>query len=272
MSEFSQRLMWARVDYSAPLAQTSWGILRAAPEIQGPGVNQADAVQLVTDMAVLRDVVGAWGCSHVVAFDRATGAPVGEFFPLSRAETDELATRLEKAGAGAYYVVGDLGLSEPKIIRGRSGVMANWGPQLALALDQLCIEIAHAKQGPDIPIGAMSTANMMGLPVAAVAIIVTGAALAVIGGIAAWRYLDPDFRRDAALIRSAAEDYAKRLDTFERTGAMAPPSQNELNAVPAVKAMADKRQGTDWTWAGIIAGGLTGGALLSTLFMRKDAA
>jgi hypothetical protein len=271
MGEFSQRLMWARVDYSAPAANAAWGILRAAPEIQGPGLNQADAVQAVTDAAVLRDLVGAWGCAHLVAFD-SDGNPLGEFFPVSREETQTIAAKLATLNASAYYVVGDLGLSEPKAIRGKSGVIAKWGPQLALALDQTCIEIAKAKQGPDIPIGAVSTANMMGLPIGAVAIVVTGAALAVIGGIAAWRYLDPDFRRDAALIRNAAENYAKRLDFFEKTGAMPAPSQTELEAVPAVQAMAAKRESTDWTWAGIIAGGLTGGALLSTLFMQRGRA
>lgn len=266
MSELSQRLQWARVDYSATLAQTAWALLRNAPEIRGPGFTQADAVQAVTELAMLRDLVAGWNYARIAEF-----SPDGRhelWTAYGRRGVADLVAQIERRGNAAMPVVGDAPFVAPPEAVRASDPAKRWGQKLALALDEVMMRIGKAELGPNIPLGGQQVADLVALQLALIAVIVAGAALSVIGSVAAWRYLDPEFRRDALLVREAAENYAQRLDIFERTGDMPPPSDVENQAVRSVETMAAAREKTDWLTGGLVAGGITVGFVAVGLITR----
>ncbi|HXS82637.1 MAG TPA: hypothetical protein VN896_07930 [Methylomirabilota bacterium] len=280
MSELGQRLRWARVDYSATIAESAWGLMSHAPEIRGPGLTQADAVQVVTELAALRDLVGSWNIARVAEFFPGGGSKLWTAY--GRRGLSELVADIERRGSRAMPVVGDAPLVQfgAGVFGGSTDVTAtnpttNWGPNLALALDQVMVGIGKAELGPNIPIGGQQVADLVALQLAFLAVIVAGAALSVIGSVAAWRFLDPEFRRDATIVRQAAQNYAQRLDQFEKTGTMPPASDIEQQAAPTVLDLAKQRSGSGWLMGGLVAGGLGVGFVLAGLLtrgMREEAA
>jgi hypothetical protein len=263
MGELYNRTAWAAVEVVAGQATAAWNGLAAQATVtdRGPGLNQADAVQVAAELAALRDLVAAWGYAQVVGFP--TGAPLVasqarlvETFGVTQLE--DTANKMAQAGLDATFLVGDAPFIGEK-----------WGRQLALALDRLLVVIGSAEQGPSEQ--AHVVPGFLPAAVLPLIVIVTGAALSIIASVATWRYLDPDVRRDGLLVRQAAEDYAARLQTFSKTGSMPAPSETEKSAVGTVERLAAARGGTDWGMGAAIAGGMTAGVLLLGVLGRRAA-
>jgi hypothetical protein len=269
---FSQKVQWARVDYNAQIAQAAFTTLMVAPEVKGPGLSAGDAVQVVTYLSVLRDVVASYdtrrgGPYAKIALYDGDGKPYRLVDFVGK--VGALDAEMGKKGLYGAMVVGEAPFLNPHVDVISWTPIPGWGRKLALALEGTIIGISNAEQGPDIPAGfAEIIPAILPAVLAPVAIIVTGAAIAVIGSVAAWRYLDPDFRRDSTLIRVAAEDYAKRLSIFQDTGNMPPPSENEQKAVDTVEKMASARSNSDWIWAVALAGGLALGSVATVAIAR----
>jgi hypothetical protein len=123
--------------------------------------------------------------------------------------------------------------------------------------------IAKAKQ-TDTGAGMITPA----VAPAVVAIIVGGAALAVVAGAAAWRYLDPDLRRDVAQVQAAATMFSARLQTNRETGKMPDPSPVETGVAKRIEKLAK-----DETQRGLLVGGAVVGGLVAavgaTLAIRR---
>ena len=270
---FSQRVQWARVDYSAQLAQAALSALIVAPEVKGPGLSAGDSVQVATYFALLRDVVASYdvrkGGPHakIALYDKA-GKPYRLIEFVGKQET--LADEMAKKGLVGALVVGDAPFGNPHVTLPDGWTpVPHWGRKLALALDQTLIQISKAEEGPNIPAGfAEIIPAVFPIALGAVAIIVTGAALSIISSVAAWRYLDPDLRRDSLLVRQAAENYAQRLSIYKDTGNMPPPSENETKAIDTVEKMASSRSTTEWGWVAAIAGGLAVGSVATVAIAR----
>src|SRR5262245_12227097 len=269
---FTQKVQWARVDYSTQLAQAALSAVILAPEIKGTGLSAGDAVQVATYFAMLRDVVASYdarkGGPHAkMALYTADGKPYRMVDFVGH--TDTLASEMKAKKLMGALVVGDAPFVDPHVRLTSWTPVPNWGRKLALALDQVLIEFSKAEQGPNVPIGfAEITPAVLPLALGTVAVIVTGAALALIGSVAAWRYLDPDLRRDSLIVRQAAENYAQRLSIFQDTGKMPPPSENETKGIDTVEKLASARGTTEWGWVAAIAGGLCAGSVLTVAIAR----
>ena len=270
MGELAYHLMWARVDYSGSLSAQAWEALKHAPP-EGAGLAQADAVQVVAALAALRDLVAAPFYQKAIEFDPRPSVP--RFVEIHEAWGLEAAAALRQAvadrGNRLVQVVGEapwaphLAPDDP---------LPRWGQKLGLALETVQLRMAKQKTGPAIPFSA-EPAWFLGIPpVAMVAVIVAGTALAVIGAIAAWRYFDPDFRTAALMVRQAADDYAQRLEVYKQGQPMPPPSQIELDAAPTIQKMAAERSGTGWAWGLGIAGGLTALAVGASALANRESA
>ncbi|MGH7605573.1 MAG: hypothetical protein ACRENK_16460 [Gemmatimonadaceae bacterium] len=261
MSELSNNIRWARIEYQpaeATVALTSFML----PGNQA-GLSGADCVQAAVYLATLRDVVAS--------YDIATGGPSArlaiyrdghqvEYFEGNAQQGIERARQL--AGSErAFLVVGNAEFRGCALYL-RSDLFEipvdAWGMKLALALDQVLVRMSTSEQAAS-PMQAQPAV----FPLAAVIVIVTGAAIALIGSVAAWRYFDPDFQRDATLVNAAAESYTARLAAAQATGTMPPVSPIESGAVDAVTRMSSDRKTTDWLWGAGIAGGLIAGTLIS---------
>lgn len=267
-----QQIMWARVSYTPVAAQAALAALALSPEAHGPGLSAGDAVQVAAYLATLRDVVAT--------FNPMTGGPGAQILEYDKSNKQvciynvnaqqavDVEDHITSKGNRGVLLVGDAefyGWSTQPATRAdgiQVGPVDAWGKKLALALDQVLEKIGSAEQGPNIPVGMAQAVNAA-IPLAALAVVVTGAALAIIGAVAAWRYLDPDFRRDALAIKTAAENYAQRLNIMTTTGQMPPPSENEKSAAQAVESYAKERSTTDWLWGAGIFVGLIGGTLIS---------
>lgn len=221
------------------------------------GLAEADAVQLATGLSVLRSIVSQpYGAGLFATYDQK-GRFLGERF----ADSAQLQAWYEK-GITPTAVVGDNALSPNPA---GEGVPADWSRQLALACDQCNHMVAKARTGPNIG-GPIVASPVLALP--AMTVIVTGAAVAVIGATAAWRYLDGEARAQIAAVEKAAEAYQARLEVYQSTGAMPPASEMETAAAGVVKTLSDKRRANRWYWAGAaVAGG--GVAIVGTAALRR---
>lgn len=264
MNAVTQHIKWARVAYQPIDAQAAFARLAVANPTTG-GLTGAEQVQCAVYLAMLRDLCAAndpvTGPSARIAAWDSMGAPIG-FFELSYSGSTSLAHKLDAEKAHGLLVVGDAPFSRfatSEAVFADGTRVTKWGKKLALACDEIAIRIAKGEEEADAPPLATDTV----LPIAAVIVIVTGAALAVIGAVAAWRVLDPDFRRDALLVKTAAESYGSRLGVYKATGVMPAPSAVEQAAIPAVESMAKTRATTDWLWGAGIAGGLIVGTVVS---------
>lgn len=249
---------YARVELVGPAADfiaAAMGVLSTQP-FKGPGLTQEDAVQLVSRWAWMRDrfMRGAAGNVRVALAEKGgafRGTWDGSLDALGKLLTAD--TRLS-----ATLIVGDGPLVAPA--PGGPGLPNDWAIRLGRALDGLTLTIAQSEQAGDIPAGFASITKTIG-PAAITAIIVGGAALAVVGGVAVWRYFDPELRKHTSAIHAAAQAYDQRLQTLKATGQMPPPSQIELGAQSAVESASKDETRRSLVWAGAIAGGLTVGAV-----------
>lgn len=270
MGELAYHLMWARVDYSGSLSAQAWEQIKRASPAQA-GLAQPDAVQVVAALAALRDLVAAPFYQKAIEFDPRSGTPrfveTHEAWGVDAAA--ELRQDVAERGNRLVQVVGEAPWSPH---READDPLPQWGQKLGLALETVMLRMAKQKIGPAIPL-ASEPAWFLGIPpVAMVAVIVAGTALAVIGAIAAWRYFDPDFRTAALMVRQAADDYAQRLEVYKGGQPMPPPSQIELEAASTVEKMAAERSGTSWAWGLGIAGGLTALAVGASALANRETA
>lgn len=254
--------MYAKVDYVMgggdviAASVTAWAAL---PTETGPGLDQGDATQLATDLSVIRhtatlEEIGCWAI-----FDAAGAFRGKRYERLRMPDVPE--------GWQALPIVGDERLPSTTPLAGE-GLPKDWGRQLALAIDRTIEQIAKAKTAAGAPAGFGSLTVPIASP-ALVAIIVGGAALAVIGTVAAWRYLDPGLRTRIAEVRAAAKSYQDRLRVKNETGTMPPPSPIETSNADAVATAAGEREKSDWLWGAAAVGGITGGSLLTAVISRE---
>lgn len=215
--------------------------------VDGPGVTQEDAVQLVGQLAMQRDAaqLATRDRMRVAVYDSS-----GRFLGISTTSASKpgMPADVRAGGATMLPLVGDAPL-----------VGDPWARDLADAIDNVTRAIARAKTATKPPVGGAPIVPA-GLPLAA-AILVGGAAVAVIGSVAAWRYLDPELRRDTAAIGAAATAYTDRLRTAAQTGTMPGPSEIEKSVAERVRARASSERTTGLLVGGGIALGSAGLAL-----------
>lgn len=224
----------------------------------GPGMTQDEAVQVVADLALARDVVvNAGRPLRYAAF--ADGKWLGN---LLAEDTPDA------AGAELVPIVGD---GPRRIVSPPSdGLPDNWPIILSDACDAVIRRVAKADRTSQIPIG-----YSMAIPVIApviAAIIVGGAAVAVIGTVAAWRYLDPQARTAVKLLEASSQAYRSRLETFRETGKMPPASDLETNTASEVLKLAGEGKSGSYLVGGLVGAGVmgaVGGGLLIGKALEK---
>lgn len=271
MNEFSQRLQWARVEYDPGVAQAVFARLSAfgGSSDSNPlsGMTGSESVQVAAYLAALRDMVASW--------DTKTGGPYVTMAMFRDGRGEKVLAGTTKSLAGYFTqgtpkdatftpIVGDAPFRSFAMAASDKNPTDHWGKKLALACDELLQRFGKSEQGGDVPPQMMPTA----LPLVPLVVIVTGAALAVIGSVAVWRFLDPDLRRDMVVVEQAARSYAERLGVWKTTGTMPPPSPAEEDALSTVESMAKSRGQSDWLWGAGIAGGITLAALVSVAISR----
>lgn len=243
-------MRYARVGY-----RLGYGSLVAAklqvggtlPIGEGAGVVQVEADQLAATFAYSRDWCMWGGATHAAVFHK--GAYVGEEPPpnVSPAELD------------IVPVVGDAPYNY--IAPGGKGLPENWGLLLGVACDYVLGKVRTAKRSSEIPLGwSMMVPTALGGGI--VAIIVGGAAVAIVGAVAAYRYLDPDARAAMATVATAAQLYQARLEVLKKTGKLPDPSPIETSQAEAIKKLAGKGSANGWMLGGAVLGGLAGGMSL----------
>jgi hypothetical protein len=263
MGELAQRTKWARVDFDASAGRAAFALL------EGPagGLTQNQAVQLVTWLAGLRDRIAAPGFAQIATWN-AAGQSMGLREAFGTAGVQAVLADVKARHLSALYVAGDKPFFQPHAPDGPLHDNPRLGIKYATALDNIMVRIGKAEQGGEVP----ATVQLGQWQIAAlVAVVVTGAALAVIGTVAAWRYLDPDFRRDALIVHDAAQLYSARLDVFERTGQMPEPSELETQAGPTVERLASERSKTGWIVGAAVGGGVLAGTVILGLVSGRAA-
>lgn len=242
---------YAKVDWSpggSELIAVSLGVTAAADSsnVPNPGgtVAKDDLVQLATGMALFRDsnMIGARGLARVACFDKSGSL-------ISVVSVDPNDPKLPKACTSYYTIAGDGPIVS---VKGGTGLPDDWGAQLARATDNCLRRVAASKQ-TDGAGGGLVTPVLA--PVVA-AIIVGGAALAVVGGVAAWRWLDPELRRDVAQTQVAASQFSARLQALRETGTLPPPGPMETSVAKRIATLS-----SDESKRGLLLGvGIAGGS------------
>jgi len=265
---------FARVTYIPSYAEIlaarviGWAAM-GDPVSMGPGMSQSDAVQYVTDLVVLRHVAAVGVLKSKFAwYSRGTNKFLGTTWNSTQnADSSYPVNPRYKGSSYAVPMVGD----EP--IQSYPGPTAyalggidtdTWNRKLVLALDDTIRRIAKAEQageivpgwGAEMPGGARPELGAIGA--GAVAIIVAGAAVAIVGSFAAWRYFSPEVRIQAAAVRTAAKAYENRLRVIAETGVSLPPGPLELASASEVDKAA---KGAANRYIGYGTAALAGGAL-----------
>lgn len=244
-------MSYAKVDWSpggSEIIAVSLGVTAAADGSTGPNpggtVAHADLVQLATGLSLFRDsnMIGARGLARVACFNK-----LGSLIGVSR--VNPIDPKLPKECTSFYTIAGDGPIVS---VKGGAGLPDNWGAQLARASDNCLRRIGKSKQ-TDGSGGGMVTPALA--PVA-IAIIVGGAALAVIGTVAAWRYLDPDLRRDIAQTQVAASAFSARLQALRETGTLPPPSPVETGVAKRIATLSSDETKRGLLYGGAVAGGV----------------
>jgi hypothetical protein len=276
-----QAWRYARVTYNPAAAEivaaklTGWAAMGAASPEQGPGLTQDETVQFVADLAVLRHFA-ACGRNRVkwAVYDAA-----GSFLRI------EWSRDFAELGEGetALPVVGDEAPPPAGMARDYPAARdptPTWPRDLTLAIDALLREIKGAEVAGSIPPGygfealpggPGGEAIQSAWPIAAIAIVVGGAAVALIGKDAVWRYFDPTVRNHAASLRSAAKAYQMRLEVQEQTGVMPAASSIETSNAATVGELAKGQSRRYWGYGAAALAGLGGGAALLS-YLRRDTA
>lgn len=214
------------------------------------GLGQDDAAQLVTGLALLRTNVSMPSGGGQFAIYDKEGALVRSGYVTG----EELADMFKGGEQMAIGIVGANVLEPPPA---GAGLPADWGKQLALAIDATIEEVSNAKTS-GTPQGAVIS---VGLALPALALIVAGVGAAVVGTAAAWRYLSPEARTHIRAVEEAAQAYRARLDIYAQTGQMPPASELEKGNAKAIAELAKGRSKNRWMWAVGAVGGLTVGTV-----------
>lgn len=190
---------------------------------------KADLVQLAAALALLRDsnMIGSRNLVRVACYDK-TGAFIG----IRRIDPRPANPAGLPTNCAQYYpVTGDGPLVA---VSGGGDLPSNWSCVLARATDN-CLR--RMSKGKEQSTGAGSYVPVVAPAVAA--IIVGGIALSVIGAAAAWRWLDPELRKDVAQLDAAQTAFSARLQTQRETGTLPPPGPIETSVAKRIEAMAD---------------------------------
>jgi len=253
----------ARVEYSIAQAGSAIGLLAGVGAERGPGLDQADAIQVATHLALLRHGVLGADLAKVAVYEQAA-APAWNTFTMGRF----LGTFAPGQGPKNAYRIPIVGTERLWTRPAGPGLPVDWSRVLALAIDEVLARIAKAESGASQPSGERSTADLQVLPLGILTVIVGGAAAVIIGATALWRYLDPALRADIAAIEQAGSDYKKRLHLLKTTGVLPAPSENEKSLADRVEARSKTQIPGRWVLGGSIAGGVLAGILLSAALTR----
>lgn len=258
---------------------TSWAAM-GDPVERGPGLDQGDAVQFVAHMAYLQHTAqfGTTATGHFAWYSTTSGQFWG-VYPAGKApKRAQLASQRGIADAAvAVPMWGEEPFRKPAYGSGQMG--ESWPRDLALACNTVIRKVAKAEQGPAVvpgwggeyPGGAVPIPGAIG--VGGIAVIVAGAAVAVIGSFAAWRYFSPEVRIQAAAVATAARAYETRLRAMISNGVELPPSPIELFQAEAVRSAAKESQSKALlVGAGTCAGIGIGATLLGYIRSRQEAA
>jgi hypothetical protein len=231
-----------RVDYMPDAAEgvASYLKTRFSSEASTAGLSQPDVVQLVTDLAWLRDSVTAR--RRVAIYDADS-----KFLGVVR-----VGQKIPKSAVKQLPILGEGPLWN---LPPGPGLPKRWGAELALAIDQVTRRIGELPQGPE-PVASEATVKPANVLV--MAVIVAGIAATVIGAVAPWRYFDPDLAKLTVGVRQAASDFAQRLKQQASSGTLPDPSPTELAVADMIKNAAGKEKGKGWAWGAGIGGGLVG--------------
>ncbi len=254
----------------------------AATTLEGPGFDHAETVQVVSCFAVWRDFC-AHGGSPEIAFYKdgafywaSDSVTMAEYKSIMSDQLEDgsvaskdskgkttTTTELSVWGDGPQGQSGDWTPGE--------GLPEDWGSQLAAACDWSIDTIEKAKQAASKPGANGGRVETVLLPAAAMtaAIIVAGVAAAVIGSVAAWRFLDPKERTSMAAVAGASNAYMSRIDAFKATGKMPPPSQVEIGARKAIEEAASSSDKQAWMMFGLATGGIVAGTVLGSFINYK---
>ncbi|MHC4218174.1 MAG: hypothetical protein ACYSU7_06915 [Planctomycetota bacterium] len=261
-----QAWKFARVEFDASSAGAvfsklvGWAAMAGAGPDKGPGLTQNESVQFAAQLASLRTAIARSGKSiELAAYD-------GE----NRFVRTLIATPESELDPDLHYfpIVG----TDPVPAANGGELGKRWGADLVLAIDRLLAQIAKSERAGEAPAG-YGAAPMPGimpaaLPVAAIAVLVGGAAVAVIGTAAVWRYLDPEVRTRAAAVTSAAQSYQARILAAQTTGVMPPPSPIEVATAEIVQKAAGEQRTRYYLYGAAALAGIGGGAALVSYLRR----
>lgn len=276
-----QAWKYARVIYSPAVADTvaakmaGWAAMGGLGPERGPGVTQDEAVQLVTNLSVLRH-------SAAMGVNAGRFAVYGLSGDFRGVQLNPKAETLDAEYQTAVPIVGDeppppAGLSSP--YDPNLDPVANWPRKLVLAIDRVCTQIAKSEKGGSIPQGygfdplppgVGGEGTLAAWPaIGIVAVIVGGAAIATIGGVAVWRYLDADVRTRTAEISAAGTAYQARLQVYQASGTMPPPGPLETANAKAIEEAAKESSDKYWLIGAAALAGIGGGAALISYLQRE---
>ncbi len=249
---FADAFQTALVEYDPMSAEAAFAALRMLPAVKGPGLSQGDAIQVVTQLSVLRNQVV--DVARFALFTKT--AQLSEVVtPITEKQIAEVGDWPAITGGAVIPIAGgdDLRNAQP----GGVGLPKSWGSDLALSLDRLMQKIADAEKGPNIPVGFSEAQKSFALALPIVAVIVAGVAVATIASVSAWRYLDPSTRLAITQVKEAGQNYRDRIQVFNDSGKMPPPSDAEIQAKAIVAQLSGERRKHDWIYGAGIGGGVT---------------
>jgi len=219
-------------------------------------LRSAAAMQVTTPVRVATEDLITWGTRVAQLRDRAVaGGPVRYAVPYGDGGLVESPSTYSEAQR--QTVLAGLGGATAYPIVGNAPLMSGdpWARTLALASDNVLRRVAKApsssNEGPSL---TYQTAS----PVI-VGIIVAGAAVAVVGGVVAWRALDPETVRHQADLDAALQAYDARLTHKEATGTMPEPSPVEQAVEKSIVTLAAEGKRRSWLLSLGVVGGFTVG-------------
>lgn len=219
------------------------------------GMTGSQTVQFAADLAYTRDFV-LWEAAEpdTIVFD-ADGRFRGMIQGVASTGVEALAGRTDREQVDAYKFVPIYGAAPMRSAPHDTGMGRDWPKHLALAIDSVLREI------PRLQIGEPPAGEFSLLPAIPVLVAVAGAAIAVVGSVAAWRYFDPNTVTRTAAIAAASDAYAARLLVQRETGTLPPPGPLETEAAAVVEEAADQGSRDALLVGGGVAGGLAIGSV-----------
>jgi hypothetical protein len=269
-----QSWRYARIDYNPAAAElvaatiTGWAAMSGVE--RGPGLRQDDAAQLAADLAVTRGIIATAGDPEQTRY--AVYDSGGTFLRVQTPQGPEL-----ENGETAIPIAGDYPFPPAGFKRPYDRALdpnENWARDLVLAIDRCLRDLKRTEQAGSIPAGygieIPPDVQLGAVPPLSIAIIVGGAAVAVIGTVATWRFLNPELRVQVASVRAAAKAYQARLAVLQTTGTMPGASPIEVANAAAVRE-ASKDQSL-W-YAGIAAAAMfgIGAGAAGVSYLRRQA-